>query len=435
MKNMVTRFFFICVIFLLPAAALAQSPSVPHFLNYQSLLYDDGGNLIENGPADITFKISDVLGNVLYEEHQTVDVVNGAVSALVGNGLNASGAPIGGIPFSIFTPDGPRYLDVTVDSFPPESGLEIVSVPYAIYAEKALGAADESITSAALAKKSITMEHFADGLIADLANQMSTGGLIATRTDLTNLQTTYRGTTGASTIGVTSGFVYSGSNNLQGVLQDLDRAVQHRQAGIEAVQTNITNETNARISADTTLQTNINAEASARAGADSSHASTSISSAHPNGSFPILRLDTDVATQGELDSEISARSGADAAEAAARAAADAVEAAARDAKDREHDMQISAILGSGDLHPNVWGTVTCAGLSPTMSGENATVSIEGRIGVCRITFDEVKTSTNYAIIATSMDTSNDFVISNKTTDGLTVTFAISGLFDFIVIGS
>ncbi len=49
-----------------------------------------------------------------------------------------------------------------------------------------------------------------------------------------NMQTEFRSTTGASTIGVTGGFVYSGANNVQDVLLDIDRAVQRRQAAVDA---------------------------------------------------------------------------------------------------------------------------------------------------------------------------------------------------------
>lgn len=399
MKKIIIGTLVICIIWILPIVGNAEPTSVPHFLNYQSLLYDDGGNLLPDGQADVTFKVTDAAGSVLFEEHQTVDVVRGAVSALVGNGLDSGGAPMGGIPASVLSPDSGRYLEVTVDGYPPEAGLEIVSVPYSIYAEKALAVADEGVTGAMLAKKSITIDHLADGLISDLATQMGTAGLIATRTDLTNLQTTYRSTTGASTIGVTSGLVYSGSNNLQGVLQDLDRAVQHRQAGIDAVQDNITSETGARQVADTTLQTNINAEASARASGDTTlqtnlnaHASTNISTAHPNGTFPISRLNTDIATQTELNSEASTRSIADTAEASARATADTDEATARAGVQSNLDTHTAstsahgsdgAVLGKGAVFlSRGWATDNAyVGVTSNFSdGECAVITSVGRAG-------------------------------------------------------
>jgi len=397
MKRIVIGVLATCIVLMLPMAGNADPTSVPHFLNYQSLLYDDGGNLLANGPAGITFKITDAAGNVLYEERQTPDVVNGAVSAVIGNGLDGGGAPMGGIPASVLTPDSSRYLEVTVDGYPAESSMEIVSVPYAVYAEKALGAADGAIGGAALANKSITIDHLADGLISDLATQMGTAGLIATRTDLTNLQTTYRGSAGASTIGVTAGFVYSGSNNLQGVLQDLDRAIQSRQAGLETVQTNITNETNTRISSDS--------------------------------------------------AEVAARGAADSAEAAARAGADAAEAATRRDKDENHEGRIVALEGKEDDSPiPAWGTATC-GVAPSVQGRN--VSISYIIGAaCRISFVTPLANAIYAVTVTPQNNlcngpcsgtgglASPLVVSDKTTDGFTVglNFSTSQSFDFIVVG-
>jgi len=391
MKRIVIGVLATCIVLMLPMAGNADPTSVPHFLNYQSLLYDDGGNLVANGPAGITFKITDAAGNVLYEERQTPDVVNGAVSAVIGNGLDGGGAPMGGVPASVLTPDSSRYLEVTVDGYPPETAMEIVSVPYAVYAEKALGAAEGAIDGAALANKSITIDHLADGLISDLATQMGTAGLIATRTDLTNLQTTYRGTTGASTIGVTGGFVYSGSNNLQGVLQDLDRAIQSRQAGVDAIQTTV-----------------------------NTHTTSNVATAHPTGNWPIARLDTDIATQGELN-----------AEAAARAAADAAEAGARGGKDEELEVRLEAVEGASQIPLSAWGTVDCDA-DPTMTGENATVSHGGVLGMCRVTFVTAKADTNYAVSISSPN--KDAVVTNKTLDGFTA--GVSGTpsvsFDFVV---
>lgn len=389
MKKIYFRMLIAIMALVVPVIATAGTTDVPHFLNYQSLLYDDGGNLLADGPAGVTFKLTDSTGAVLYEEHQTLDVVHGAVSALVGNGLDGAGAPMDGIPASVLSPDSGRYLDVTVDGYPPEGPLEIVSVPYSIYAEKALAVADEAVTGKALAKKSITMDHLADGLVQDLATQMGTAGLIATRTDLTNLQTTFRSTSGASTIGVNAGLVYSGSNNLQAVLQDLDRAIQHRQVGVDAVQTSITNETNSRTTADTTLQNNINAEATARANAD------------------------------------------------------ATEANERKTKDDEINARIDAMsdLGVGKIAS--FGTVTTTTSPPTIQSPNATVSLVGTR--YDISFQQ-PISGNYTISVTPLGNTGlgnnawATVILNKTESGFGVTFVNSPLgtikpdaFDFTVV--
>lgn len=265
MKKVCFTLFFACLVLMLPLAGSASSPDVPHFLNYQSLLYDDGGNLIPDGESNLKFRIMDVSGGLLFEEYQRVNVINGYVSALVGNGLDVNGAPSGGVPVSIFTPGAQLFLEVTADNYPPEPMLEIVSVPYSIYAEKAMAVADGSISESSLKQNIITREHLKDDLIAQLADEMDTANLVATAADLTNLQTSYSAPTGSASIGVATGLNYSTGDNVQVVIRDLDTAIANRQTELIA------------------------------------HANTNVSVAHPNGTVPISRLDTDVATQNELE--------------------------------------------------------------------------------------------------------------------------------------
>jgi len=294
---------FIAVIMLISTALLSAEESVPKFLNYQSLLYDDGGNLLPTGQTGMTFRIVDQDRNVLYEEYQTLDVVYGAVSAVVGNGLDENNAPTGGIPFEILAPTGSKFLEVQTDNYPMEGPYEIVSVPYSIYSDKAYSVADGSIKSESLADGIIKIEHFTDGLLDELAAKLGEGSALATDGDITTMQTNLRLPAGAASIGVTRGLGYSGANNVQEVLGDLDRAIQRRQAGIELVGGNITAETTARIAADTTLGGRITA-----------HEAADIAHAH-GGNLPSDRIvDSsgatlgDVATQAELDAHVTATS-------------------------------------------------------------------------------------------------------------------------------
>jgi hypothetical protein len=265
MKKVYFMTVFACLVLMIPRGGGAVSTDVPHFLNYQSLLYDDGGNLIPDGESNLKFRIIDVSGGVLFEEQQKVNVVNGYVSALVGNGLDVNGAPSGGVPVNIFTPGAQLFLEVSADNYPPEPMLEIVSVPYSIYAEKAMTVADGSIGEAALKQNIITREHLKDDLIAQLADEMDTANLVATTADLTNLQTSYSAPTGSANIGTAGGLNYSTGGNVEVVIHDLDTAIANRQAELTA------------------------------------HANTNIAVAHPNGTIPISRLDTNVATQDELE--------------------------------------------------------------------------------------------------------------------------------------
>src|SRR3990167_8943025 len=63
----------------LSSTVLAQT-TVPQYLNFQSVVMDDSGNLITDPFIDLNFKILDKDGNLVYEEDQKqVQVVKGAV--------------------------------------------------------------------------------------------------------------------------------------------------------------------------------------------------------------------------------------------------------------------------------------------------------------------------------------------------------------------
>lgn len=242
-----------------PWPAAADGLRVPPLLGYQSILYDDGGNVIEDGPVDVSFRITDADGGVLYEEHQRLEAIYGHVSALVGNGLTPDGAPAGGIPHGVFSPEGPRYLEVEADGFLQAQQMEVASVPYSVYADVALGAAADAIDSNAIADGSLRFDDLSEELIDRLVDRLAggQGGVqFVLRGDLESM---YRGPEAAATIGVRPGLNYSGANDLQGVLQDLDSAVRRREEHIVA-------EAEANVAA-------LAAETAARMAADADHAS------------------------------------------------------------------------------------------------------------------------------------------------------------------
>jgi len=425
MKKLLLGTILVFTALLLSTISSSAGTAVPHFLNYQSLLYDDGGNLLADQPAGMTFRITDAAGSVLYEERQTLDVVHGAVSALVGNGQDANNAPMGGIPASVLTPDGARYLEVTVDGYSPESGLEIVSVPYSVYAEKALSVADEAVTGAMLAKKIITMDHLADGLVDQLAGEMSARGALATRTDLTNMQTTYRAASGAGNIGVNGGFVYSGNTNIQGVLQDLDRSIQKRQSEIEAhagsasnvhgVTGNVVGTHDAQILSNKTLVApNVSGGMTVTGG-------NIIMNGNNITGLPDPSLPSDAAKMSYVDNAVSA------------------EASARNSQDNALDNRLLEIENKPKIR--AWGTVKCAD-PPVFNGWNINVTRDALI-LFNISFNESLPSAGYAVIITLQDydyyqmQANPFAVLNKTQNGFQVRFPLEKLpsaFDFIVVG-
>ncbi|MBT3181656.1 MAG: hypothetical protein HN337_04000 [Deltaproteobacteria bacterium] len=252
----------VMALLLFSSIASADTGKVPNVLAYQSILYDDGGNPIADGDADIIFRITDHEGALLFEESQRVDVVRGAVSVLVGNGDDLDGAPTGGIPLNLFQTENPLYLEVEVEGFPATDPLEIVSVPYAIYAGSV---AEGGVNSKAIRDRSIVYEDLSDSLIKKLGNE---GGLISRE----GVDAIYREPAAASKIGVQRGFNYSGANDLQGVLSDLDRAVKRREEKITSL-----------LGASSNLEVALSAETQDRINADNSHKNKS-SNVHGLGS-------------------------------------------------------------------------------------------------------------------------------------------------------
>ncbi|HQH81108.1 MAG TPA: hypothetical protein PK599_06930, partial [bacterium] len=48
--------------------AAAEAGEIPDIMAFQSRIFDEGGNPVEDGPAEASFRIVDVDGNVIYEE-------------------------------------------------------------------------------------------------------------------------------------------------------------------------------------------------------------------------------------------------------------------------------------------------------------------------------------------------------------------------------
>lgn len=369
-------------VFSLPFAD-AASLDVPAVIGYHSAIYDEGGNSIADGEWSVSFAITDVDGTALYEEWQTVTAVGGQVSALIGNGLTSAGAPTGGVPLDAMDPDGGRYLEVEFEGMDPLPAMELAAVPYANYAQVALGASDGSITFEALSNDALD----------DIAEELTGGegkGAIILRSELDTL---YNDPSSASTMGIaTSGFTNTSSSDLQGALGDLDAAIGQNSAGIQT----LTNTTNS--------------------------------------------------LTNSLNAEISNRASADSAEASARSAADSAEASTRSAADGALDARVAAVENSARLSfmHSAWGTVT-GGPSPSMNGgANASVSRVGG-GQYRIDLSPAMSNANYAVVVTPSDnskvidssTAGAVKVYSKTASSFYIQFVGLGneSFDFIVLGN
>ncbi|MDH3890531.1 MAG: hypothetical protein OEV49_05555 [candidate division Zixibacteria bacterium] len=115
-------------VFLLAVAALAISPTA---INYQGRLTDAVGDPVADDKYSVTFTIydADADGNSKWTETQSVDVVDGLFSVLLG-----SGNPILDTVFN----GTERYLGIQVGANPEGTPrVKLVTVPYAFHANKA----------------------------------------------------------------------------------------------------------------------------------------------------------------------------------------------------------------------------------------------------------------------------------------------------------
>jgi microcystin-dependent protein len=124
----------IAFLFLFSAISLfAQSPAL---INYQAVVRDASGNLITSGTISLGISIHDAItgGNQLYFETHNGITPNafGVVNVLIGGGTVISGNFL-----MINWGNGNKYLQVYVNSNPIGSRTQMVSVPYALYANTA----------------------------------------------------------------------------------------------------------------------------------------------------------------------------------------------------------------------------------------------------------------------------------------------------------
>ena len=132
----------------------APAQTVPNLISYQGYLTDATGNPLHPGAAPtnvrLEFRILDesVGGNLIWAEAQTVSVLNGTFSTLLGNGAATPAAdprPDLDLVFSSNAPGGDpnntrRYLEVTLVGPPARTFLprqRLVAAPFAVRAKVA----------------------------------------------------------------------------------------------------------------------------------------------------------------------------------------------------------------------------------------------------------------------------------------------------------
>ncbi len=255
------------VILITLIASLAHAGSLPPLINFQSVLLDEGGNLLPSGPTTIQFQILDENRAPIYSESQSVEVVKGATAALIGNGADTKGAPTGGIPEDIFATGAPRYLQVQVGSHAPEDPMTIVPVPYSQWSATCATVSDGGVKPTSIAKAAVGFEALAPDVVSKLADALSKSQGVVTAQTL-------GASGGATQVGVTSKFINSGSATVQGVLQDIDLSVKKGQETDTFLTGKLNQEVTDRGNAISDVQGKLAQETATRAATDSAFSQT-----------------------------------------------------------------------------------------------------------------------------------------------------------------
>lgn len=124
------------LLFVFALFTLAGFAQAPKGLNYQGVARNSGGTVFNNGtPVSVTFSIRDgsAFGNIVFTETQSATTNQYGLFNLTIGSVNSSS--FGQIPWA----SGPKYLEVNINANNtqlPGVTTQLMSVPYALYAEK-----------------------------------------------------------------------------------------------------------------------------------------------------------------------------------------------------------------------------------------------------------------------------------------------------------
>lgn len=132
------RVYLALSLFLMGVLVYAQ---VPHAFNYQSVAYDNEGNVLADREVAVKFEIlqGSVTGTVVYAEtHWATTSKNGVLNLLIGQGEPVDALSFEAIDWSL----APYFVHVSMDAdggndYKGMAVTQMLSVPYALYAEKA----------------------------------------------------------------------------------------------------------------------------------------------------------------------------------------------------------------------------------------------------------------------------------------------------------
>ena len=196
-------------------AILFASAQAPQALNYQAVARNSLGQIVPSQNIGVRFTISDPTGNIVYyqETHTTTTNNFGLFTLAIGKGTAVSGAMA---PIDWST--GDKYLKVEIapqggTNYTIQGTTQLVSVPYALYAEKTrlIGGNAITITNG----NTISANYVAGNAIAITGNTISgnyqagtginiTGNVISSTATLNSwLLTGNAGTTASNFLGTT----------------------------------------------------------------------------------------------------------------------------------------------------------------------------------------------------------------------------------------
>lgn len=130
---------------------------IPNELYYESYYQENGSNV--NGNIELVIRIytNATVGEYLYEDSNTVTVVNGSFSTRIGDNTT-----VGSLSNALAS--GHAYLDITINgtNLPPRE--QILSEAYAL---KAAAVPDNAITASMIADNAIQSRHIANGVVGE----------------------------------------------------------------------------------------------------------------------------------------------------------------------------------------------------------------------------------------------------------------------------
>jgi len=222
-------------------AASLTDPGVPHTINLQSMVFDAEGKVTKSESVDMTIRILDSDNNILFSEVQNdIVVVKGAINVNIGESS-------GGIPLDILDPStGIKLIDIEIAGQSPFELMPLGALPYAMWAEKSLTVANDSIGTEQIKNGSIKAEDI-DPLDFSAIQGIAGEGQIPTSMATDAELTAHASSTAAhpaSAIVVSGSFVTFVADDVQEALQKLDAKlvdeIVNRQAGQVALRTDVT---------------------------------------------------------------------------------------------------------------------------------------------------------------------------------------------------